>query len=143
VWLGASGERVKAQIDHDLSKLGLKGRVHFVGHKNNAAAYMSMFDMLCLTSREDPFPLVMLEAAALEKPIICFDTSGGGPEFVEDDCGFVVPYMDFSAMAARVVELADNDTLRRELGRSAQAKVRERHDVTSLRRASLKLSSAA
>ena len=40
---------------------------------------------------EDPYTLVCLEAAALEKPYVCFEGAGGSPEFVEEDCGFVVP----------------------------------------------------
>jgi len=90
---------------------------------------MAIFDAFCLTSREDPFPLVVLEAASLEKPVLCFAEAGGPPEFVENHCGFVLPYLDVAAMSARIVELIENPSLRDELGRRARAKVLERHDV--------------
>ena len=131
VWVGGTAERkIPLQIAHDVQMLGLEKRIHFVGYRTNHHDYMAMFDMLCLTSREDPFPLVVLECAALGKPVICFEKSGGSPEFVEDDCGFVVPYLDIRAMAARVVELVDNGVLRDRLGRRGEVKVREHHDVT-------------
>jgi glycosyltransferase involved in cell wall biosynthesis len=90
---------------------------------------MGAADVFVLTSREDPYPLVCLEAAALEKPIVCFAGAGGMPEFVENDCGFVVPYLDIAAMGDHVVSLLDAPDLRVVIGRAARRKVSERHDV--------------
>ena len=82
-----------------------------------------------MVSREDPFPLVCLETATLGKPVICFADAGGMPEFVENDSGFVVPYLDIEAVAERILELYANPSLREEMGASAARKVRERHDI--------------
>jgi glycosyltransferase involved in cell wall biosynthesis len=71
-----------------------------------------------------------LEAAALEKPIICFAGAGGMPEFVEDDCGFVVPYLDITAMAERVACLLDSPECRLKMGEAACRKVAQRHDIS-------------
>ena len=76
--------------------------------------------------------MVNLEAATLAKPIVCFDGAGGAKEFVEDDCGFVVPYLNIEAMADRVDELLESPELRRVLGEKAAVKVRQRHDVHRL-----------
>ena len=130
IWVGGAwNRRVPVEIAYDLRKLGVERRVHFVGYKNNYLEYLSIFDALCLTSREDPFPLVILEAAALGKPVICFADAGGAPEFVENDSGFVVPYLDVAAMAARLLEIIDSAGLRNVLGQRGAAKVRARHDV--------------
>jgi glycosyltransferase involved in cell wall biosynthesis len=130
VWIGGAWDvNVPLDIGYDLRKLGLDRRVHFVGQRGNYLEYMATFDAFCLTSREDPFPLVVLEAASLEKPVLCFADSGGSPEFIENDCGFVVPYLDVAGMAKRIIELIDNPSLRDQLGRRAGAKVRDRHDV--------------
>ncbi|MDH6063711.1 hypothetical protein, partial [Umezakia ovalisporum] len=48
---------------------------------------------------------VCLEAASLGKPILCFDKAGGEPEFVEDDCGFIVPYLDLDAADMNLISL--------------------------------------
>ena len=67
--------------------------------------------------------------ASLGKPILCFADAGGAPEFVEEDAGFVVPYLDVGAMADRLATLFEDDDLRMRLGNTAANKVRERHDV--------------
>jgi glycosyltransferase involved in cell wall biosynthesis len=131
LWVG--GETEGANIDSpqdDIKNLGLEDRIHFVGFKPNPVDYFSVFDVFVLVSREDSFPLVMLETAALGKPIVCFADAGGAEEFVEDDCGFVVPYLDIEAMAEKVLELLNSTSLRRRFGQQAAQKVRERHDIT-------------
>jgi glycosyltransferase involved in cell wall biosynthesis len=130
VWIGDPVERkISGEIAHDLAKLGIGSCVHFVGHQANYLEYMAMFDAFCLMSREDPFPLVVLEAAALSTPVLCFDGAGGAPEFVADDCGFVVPYLDVYAMTARLEQLRNDRALRERIGRSGREKVVEAHDV--------------
>jgi len=80
-------------------------------------------DIFALTSREDPFPLVMLEAAAMEVPMICFGKSGGGPEFAAGGAGIVVPYLDVRAFASEVARLADDAERRRAIGKLASKRV--------------------
>jgi glycosyltransferase involved in cell wall biosynthesis len=112
----------------DVERAGLAGRVHFVGEQQDSDPYFQLFDIFALTSRTDPFPLVCLEAALNSIPVLCFD-SGGITEFVEEDCGFVVPYADVEAMTARILELAADGELRMRLGARAAEKVAQRNDV--------------
>ena len=126
-WVGDTGEI--PQFEHDLRMLGLAERIRFTGLVGKPADYFAAADVFVLTSREDSFPLVCLEAAALGKPIICFADAGGMPEFVEDDCGSVVPYLDVEAMANRVIALLNSPECSLAMGANARRKVAERHDV--------------
>ena len=58
---------------------------------------------------------------------ICFEKAGGAPELVEEDAGFVVPYLDEVAMSHRIIELINNQELRLQMGQKAKQKVLERH----------------
>lgn len=130
VWLGGRLDHTESyQVRHDLHHAGIADRVHFVSHVDNPMDYYRAFDLFAMISREDPFPLVNLELAALGKPIVCFDRAGGTPEFVKDDAGFVVPYLDLSAMADKVIALAQDDELRRELGENAAKRASQFHDL--------------
>ena len=86
-------------------------------------------DVFALTSREDPFPLVMLEAAAAGLPLVCFAQGGGTPEFALPDAGYMVTYLDVAEMADAVVHLLERDGERLHMGQVAAAQVRERHTV--------------
>jgi LmbE family N-acetylglucosaminyl deacetylase/glycosyltransferase involved in cell wall biosynthesis/GT2 family glycosyltransferase len=130
VWLGDKGAAGEyARLQYEARMLEVESHLVFPGQVDTPARYFAQFDIFALPSREDPFPLVMLEAAALGKPIVCFDGAGGTPEFVEDDAGCVVPYVDVDAMARAVARLIDEPELRWRLGEHARRKVCERHDV--------------
>jgi glycosyltransferase involved in cell wall biosynthesis len=129
IWVGASQPDELHALMHDAVRLGVQDIVHFVGAQREPRRFFSLFDVFLLTSREDPFPLVCLEAAALQVPIICFERAGGMPEFVEEDAGFVVPYLDTDAAAARIVVMLTEPELRATMGKRAAEKVRARHDI--------------
>lgn len=64
-------------------------RIHFTGEqKEDYYHFLNMANGFLLTSRQDPFPLVMIEAALLGKPIVSFP-SGGASEFVQEGMGIV------------------------------------------------------
>jgi glycosyltransferase involved in cell wall biosynthesis len=128
VWIGGRFED-QAQMEHDARLAGVADRLRWSGSVPDAPNYLGAGDVFVLTSREDPYPLICLEAAALGKPIVCFADAGGMPEFVEDDCGFVTPYLDVAAMAARVELLVERSECRQKMGEAARTKVTSRHDV--------------
>lgn len=127
-WVGASREGA-AQIRHDATRLGVGDRVRCVAAVSDPIRYYQAADVFALLSREDPFPLVMLEAGAAGLPVVCFEGAGGGPEFVEHDSGVVVPYLDVLAMAEALMRLASDPAERSKLGSRAAEKARLRHDL--------------
>jgi hypothetical protein len=73
------------------------------GHRDDMLAVYSGADAFALTSREDPFPTVVLEALSAGLPVAAFDRSGGIPDMLrETRQGDVVPYGDLTAMAAAI-----------------------------------------
>jgi glycosyltransferase involved in cell wall biosynthesis len=132
VWVGGSPESEFFKLAQlEAERAGVIERVRLVPSAADPFPYYRAFDVLCLTSREDPFPLVCLEAAAMAKPIVCFDT-GGMPEFVEQDAGFVVAFPDLEGMASAVDLIRADASLREQLGARARTKVESRNDVKVL-----------
>lgn len=107
----------------DAEKLGIEDKIVYVGHNKIPNDYINIFDIFLLLSREDPFPLVMLTAAKLKKPIVAFDQSGGATEFLENDHGFLSPYLDLDTMATHIVRLIENPGIREEYGQKINARL--------------------
>ena len=114
-------------IDAKIKKYGLENAIEFPGVKPDARDYFQAADVFYLPSREDPFPLVCLEAAQCGTPVVCFDQAGGMPGFVEADAGIVVPHLDVAAAAAAIKRLRDDPVLRNQLGHAAAAKLARLH----------------
>jgi glycosyltransferase involved in cell wall biosynthesis len=97
----------------------LGGRLFLIGEVADTAPYMAGLDLFLLTSREDPFPLVMLEAARQAVPVVCFEGAGGATEFVDETVGATVPMLDVAGMTAAVKRFKASPELRRRVGDSA------------------------
>lgn len=123
LWVGASTEdpqfipqlKLKYGIDD-----ALMSRIHFTGEQPSAAPYLAAMDIFALTSWEDPLPLVHMEAALLEKPIVCFAGTGGAADWI-GDAGIVVPYNDIDAMAQAIIELSNDRERRMQMGKTGHS----------------------
>ncbi|GAB3920222.1 glycosyltransferase family 4 protein [Larkinella terrae] len=127
VWVGMPHNSLSEDLELDLKKAGLSDRVLLIEPTPEVFRYTTRFDIFALCSREDPYPLVVLEAALSETPVVCFERAGGAPELVETDGGFVVPYLDTVAMADRIATLIDDKAMRRAMGQELRRKVIQRH----------------
>ena len=142
-WIG----RQKGTWSQDLTEeLGLTGTVEFFGEVEDPAPLLAELDVFTLPSRRDPFPLAVLEAMSLARPVVAYDV-GGVAEQV-GDAGVVVPAEDVGLMAAAIVELLDDDCARRALGERAEAMVTTHWDVhvqfrPAMRRILVEVTSAA
>jgi mannosyltransferase len=86
------------------------------------AAELAGWDVFVLPSREDPFPLAVLEAMAAGLPVVA-TRSGGIVEQVTPETGVLVEAGDASALAAAVSELLDDPAARGSMGRAARERV--------------------
>jgi glycosyltransferase involved in cell wall biosynthesis len=130
VWIGGYTTSYQhAQALYDVRTARLEGLVHFVGNRENPLDYFAGIDVLALLSREDPFPLVMLEAGALAKPLICFAGAGGADELVAAGGGVSVPYLDLPAMANALASLILDAPRRAAIGADLSKVIRARHSL--------------
>ena len=127
VWVGMPPGAYRDDLWLDVQKAGLTDRVHFVEPTPDVLRYSTRFSVFALTSREDPYPLVVLEAGLSAVPVVCFAGAGGSPELVETDGGVVVPYLDLTAMTNAVLALAADPARRETLGNRLREKVLTRH----------------
>ncbi len=109
VWLGGDLTSREAMLyNFDIEAWGLTDKISLLGSKPNPWDYINAIDVLAMTSREDPFPLVCIEAAMLAKPIVCFDKNVGSAEFIDNQ----VMFLDIDMMSAHLEELINNPDLR-------------------------------
>jgi glycosyltransferase involved in cell wall biosynthesis len=102
-------------LEHDLknlvASLNLSQQVIFKGNVPNAKQYFKAFDLFVLTSDNEPFGMVLLEALAAELPIICSDC-GGGAE-VTKDVGDLFVFGNVNELHNRLAEFQKKDISRK------------------------------
>lgn len=108
-WVGVKKEgEYYEQVMFDVSKMGISHKITFIEQTPEAIELINCFDIFTIVSREDPFPLVMLEAALSQRTIFGFEKTGGCSEFIEHDAGRLLPYLDIQGMAQAIVQYKRN-----------------------------------
>lgn len=120
VWVGHRDASIQAEIDRFVEKRGLGDIVRFVGLDFDTDDYYAGADVYALTSREDPFPSVVLESLSVATPIVAFASTGGGADLVARGAGIVVPPFDLQAFADALLSLAHERGLREGFGKSGR-----------------------
>ena len=120
VWVGNLEQKAQSTINAQLKDNPLRKRLHFVGYDPDTTLYYAASDVYALTSREDPFPSVVLESFDVAVPVVAFAETGGAAELVRQLGGCVVPAEDTTCFAESICHLLDDTTLSVHLGNVAQ-----------------------
>lgn len=124
VWVGHRETGIQTEVDAMLAQAGIAGRFHFVGLDFDTDDYYAGADAYALSSREDPFPSVVLESLSVGTPVVAFAGTGGGARLVEErGVGLTVPPFDVEAYADALHALLSDATLRAGLGEAGRALV--------------------
>jgi glycosyltransferase involved in cell wall biosynthesis/SAM-dependent methyltransferase len=105
VWVGHHDVDTFSKAQERLAVTGRGGAFLFPGLVEGSDVFFAGADVYLMTSREDPFPLVVLDALDAELPVVGFDGAGGFVELLARGCGVLVPYLDVAAMAAAAERL--------------------------------------
>src|SRR5262249_2189742 len=126
-WVGSWDSDVKGEIQARLdAQPGLAVRIHFVGRQDDTDVYYGGADLFALTSREDPFPCVVLEAMNAGLPVITFSGSGGINSLINEGIGENVPMGDTHSMAQAILRILHNTESRVRMAARARALIRDR-----------------
>ncbi|MDP2727064.1 MAG: glycosyltransferase [Dehalococcoidia bacterium] len=124
------GEGSQRSELEDLARdLGLSERVLFTGHSNEVPDLISTMDVVVLPSLWEGQPLTILEAWAMEKPVVATAVRGTQHLVENGKTGILVPPRDPQALASAVVELLDDPKRGLLLGKTGRHLVEDRFDL--------------
>jgi rhamnosyl/mannosyltransferase len=116
---------LRSALAAQVQELGLRQRVHFLGHLDEVAKIqtMAMMDFLILPSTDttETFGLVQVEAHMMGMPVIASNLATGVRDVNPDNVtGLLVPPGDHDALAAAIVRLIHDKPLAERLGQNAR-----------------------
>jgi glycosyltransferase involved in cell wall biosynthesis len=104
LWLAGEGA-LKGDIEILARRLGVLGRVRFLGWRDDAAALMRTADIVVCPSRQEPLGNVVLEAWAQRRPIVAAASEGPSALIEQGHTGLLVPIDQPAAMATAIRSL--------------------------------------
>lgn len=123
--VAGSGELEEELRDH-ARRLGLEGRVDFLGFVEDVPGFMKRIDLFVLPSTWEGFGYVIVEAGAACRPSVAFDLSSNPEVVVDGTTGFLVEPGNVRQFAGRVRTLVEDRALRVRMGEAARQDVASR-----------------
>jgi glycosyltransferase involved in cell wall biosynthesis len=116
-----------AVVAKRLNELGLADRFIFTGHRDDVPRLIGAVDVCVLCTHREGFPLSILEAMAMGKPVVATSV-GGIPEIVTPGVtGFLHQHGNSKELADTVLRLIDNPEEAVRIGRAGREHVRQNY----------------
>jgi glycosyltransferase involved in cell wall biosynthesis len=115
-------------------EIGLQDRFVFTGLIPPAEipAMIGIMDLLVHLSRREGLPRALPQALAAARPVVAYDCDGAREVCLKNETGFLIQPGDLSTLSARIIQLAQDRSLRERLGRRGQMLVKEWFSVEKL-----------
>ncbi len=101
------------ELTERVRQAGLDERIHFMGQVSNAWGMIAEADVFVMSSREEGLGTSILDAMALEVPVVA-TRAGGIPEILEGGAGLLVPPGDGIELGRAVQRMLEEPGLRQE-----------------------------
>lgn len=113
----------------DLTKeFNLLSNVSFLGYVPDVKNYYHLFDIVLFTSDWEGMPLTMWESMANEVPVLAPDVGGFKEILEENNCGLIYYPGDLNDAGLKLLQLIENNTLRKSLGNKGRKAVEEKYN---------------
>ena len=116
------------EIERQIEKHQLQHRVTITGIRTNIPELLSAMDILSLPSYWEGLPRSVIEAMAMELPIVTTDIRGCREAVVDGVTGLVVPPGDSDSLATALAQLLMNPDLRCSFGKAGRERVEVEYD---------------
>lgn len=126
---GCDGE-TRGKLQQLAVDLDIAGRVFFPGYREQLLAVYATFDIFMMSSRREGLPNSILEAMAMEMPVVTTDVAGAKELVLDGQTGFVRPQGDVEGLAQALIVLAGNAALRSHMAQAGRGRVEAEFSFT-------------
>jgi len=115
---------LRAELQALIDKKGLSDKVILKGNVDNPFAYYANADFYVLSSRNEGFPNILIEALACSCPCIAFDCKTGPNEIINDgENGLLVEAESVSGLTAAIDKLDQSEELQQRFKQNANVSI--------------------
>jgi len=106
----------------------LDNDVFFLGRRSDVPELLYISDVLVMTSLHEGLPRAVMEAMAMEKPVVAYNIRGVRELVVDGETGFLVKFGDVGGLADKIIFLMDHPDIAKEMGVNGREKIE--HDFS-------------
>lgn len=131
-WIAGSFEHEPAMVEAvraAIADYGLGETVKLLGRRRDVPDLLHAADIFVLSSRQEGFPITILEAMAAGKPIVATDVGGCAEAVVHGETGLIVPPEDPPGLAEAIASLLADPDRARAMGEAGRRRVEREFTV--------------
>ncbi len=113
--------------------------IRFLGTRTDIKNILSISDIFVLPSYREGMPRSIIEAMAMELPVIATNIRGSREEVVDGETGILVPVGDIKALSSAIIKLARDPELRDKMGKKGRERVEKYFDEEKVIEKQLKI----
>lgn len=118
---------MRFELEKLTSELGIAEHVHYTGWRTDLISVMRAMDVFVLCSYAEAWPIVILEALALQKPIVS-TAVGGIPEIIENgQNGILVPSGDLGRLKNALQDLLREPGKAQQIGHAGRKSIAQKY----------------
>ncbi len=118
---------------------GISDHVHFIKSVPDTRPYLAVMDIFVFPSLQEGLGLALLEAMASSRPCAASDTGGIADIITDGENGMLFPAGDAGALADTIVNLLQDEPLRKRLASAARALVSRDFSIEEMAKDVMKL----
>jgi glycosyltransferase involved in cell wall biosynthesis len=124
----------KNDIEKTIVKYGLTGTVHMTGGYDpiKLRTMYQLSDVVVLPSKEEGLGGVLLEAQAMQKPVVAYAVDGIPEAFLDQETGYLIPYQDYDLFTQTLIYLLSNDQEARNMGIRGRQFIKREYTIQAL-----------
>jgi len=113
----------RAALESQITSLGLGDQVQLLGNRSDVASLLTECDIFVLSSVAEGMPVTLLEAMAVELPVVATDVGGMSEVVLSGNTGLLVPMSDPQALAKALSGYVLDNDLRARHGAAGRERV--------------------
>jgi len=114
---------LRPELEEQAITLGIRDHIIFAGHRRDIRDMLAAMNIVVIPSLLEGFPMVTLEAMAMERPIVATAIDGITEQISDRIDGLLVPAKDPETLAHAILHLATDPSFARSLGSRARKRV--------------------
>jgi glycosyltransferase involved in cell wall biosynthesis len=127
-------ERLCAELHVLAADPDVQGRVKFLGEISveEMRGRYARSAVVVLPSHSEGLPRTLLEAQAMKKPVVAYDSGGSGDALLSNETGFLVERGSVSNLARKIALLIADESLRQRMGELGRKFMCRRFSISAL-----------
>lgn len=111
IWIGDADEETEIAMTKRVEELALQEQILFLDYDPDPLAYYAAASVYALTSREDPFPNVVIESVEAGVPVVAFKGATGASDYIVEHGGALAEKGSAADFAEKLCHVLDNPGL--------------------------------